>query len=114
MKQYERGVTGEQIAEQWLCQQGMSCLDRRYRAQDGEIDLVMEDRDMLVFVEVKYRPEGHAGDGLKAVHRSKQRRTMHAAMGWLVAHGQTDRQVRFDAVEITSDGIRHVPNAWMG
>lgn len=113
MKQYERGIAGEQAAEQWLCSQGMTCLDRRYRAQDGEIDLVMQERDIIVFVEVKYRPHGHTGDGLMAVTKAKQRRTTHAALAWLVHHQQTASAVRFDVIELTMDGIHHVPNAWM-
>lgn len=112
MKQYDSGVRGEQAAEQWLCQQGMTCLDRRYRAADGEIDLVMQDHDMIVFVEVKYRPTGHAGDGLFAVTKSKQRRTTHAALAWMVHHQMMNASVRFDVVEITHDGVAHVRNAW--
>ena len=51
MRQYESGLSGEAQAERWLTQQrGMTCLERRYRALDGEIDLIMRDGDFLVFV----------------------------------------------------------------
>ena len=52
---YETGVRGEEIAEAYLTQMGMRCLERRYREKPGEIDLIMEDGECLVFVEVKTR-----------------------------------------------------------
>lgn len=112
MKQYEAGVHGEAAAEQYLTGQGMTCLARRYRAEDGEVDLVMEDGAFLVFVEVKARPRSRAGSGLMAVTPAKQRRLAHAAMHYLMENSWTARAVRFDVIEITMDGICHVPNAF--
>lgn len=112
MKQYESGINGEELAEAYLCQQGLKILDRRYRAEDGEIDLVLLDGACIVFAEVKYRPQGRAGSGLGAITLSKQRRMTHAAQHYLLEHDLGDTPVRFDAVEITRDGILHVPNAF--
>ena len=53
--QYNTGLTGEMLAEQYLVEQGMSVITRRFRGGDGEIDLVMLDGETVVFVEVKYR-----------------------------------------------------------
>ena len=50
MTQYKSGVIGEKLAEDWLVKRGMICLDRRYRAANGEIDLIMQDRAFIVFV----------------------------------------------------------------
>ena len=50
MKRYDSGVLGERLAEEWLTAHGMACLDRRFRAADGELDLVMHDGRFLVFV----------------------------------------------------------------
>lgn len=113
MKQYDKGLSGEQLAENYLSDQGMLCIARRYRGQDGEIDLIMRDTETIVMVEVKYRPNGRAGAGLLAVTPSKQRRMLHAAQSFLLEREWMDVPVRFDVVEITSDGILHIPNAFI-
>lgn len=111
-RSYDAGLTGEAAAEAFLQQIGMTLLEKRYRAQDGEIDLIMLDGEILVFVEVKYRPHGDSGAGLSAVTRSKQRRMTHAAMDYLQKREYFEHPVRFDVVEISRDGITHVPNAF--
>ena len=113
MKQYKSGLNGEALAEAYLCRQGMSMLARRYRAEDGEIDLILLDGETIVFAEVKYRPGSHTGAGLVSITAAKQRRMAHAAMKYLIDNGYTDHSVRFDAVEITRDGILHIPNAFL-
>ena len=113
MTRYETGLGGEQRAERWLSERGMTCVARRYRAEDGEIDLVMLDGGTVVFVEVKARPEGRAGSGLMAVSRAKQRRMTHAATAFLMERGWLERPARFDVLEISADGVLHVPNAFI-
>lgn len=112
-KQYDTGLSGEQIAEMHLCAQGMTVIARRYRGGDGEIDLVMQDGETIVFVEVKSRPGSAAGSGLMAVTPAKQRRMTHAALAFLLEREWMDRLVRFDVVEITRAGVLHIPNAFM-
>lgn len=111
-KQYDTGLHGENAAEQYLLQQGMTTVTRRYRGEDGEIDLIMRDGAVLVFVEVKSRPHSIAGSGVLAVTPAKQKRMIHAATAFLVAHDWLDRPVRFDVVEISRSGILHIPNAF--
>lgn len=113
MKQYESGLSGEALAEQYLCRKGMRAIAHRYRGADGEIDLIMEEGETIVFVEVKARPKGQAGSGFMAVTPAKQRRMSHAAMCFLLEREWLERPVRFDVVEITRDGILHIPNAFM-
>jgi len=111
--QYNTGLSGEQIAEDFLVQQGMQTITRRYRGGDGEIDLIMLDQDVIVFVEVKSRPGGQRGSGVMAVTPAKQRRLSHAALAFLVEREWTERFVRFDVIEISRAGILHIPNAFM-
>ena len=113
MKQYETGLSGEAQAEKHLVAQGMQTICKRYRGSDGEIDLIMQDGESVVFVEVKFRPGSQAGSGLMAVTPAKQRRMTHAALTFLLEREWMDRQVRFDVVEISRTGILHVPNAFM-
>ena len=110
---YETGIHGEEIAEQFLVSQGMRCLERRYREKAGEIDLIMEEGETLIFVEVKARfADQERGNGLRAVTPAKQKKIARCAMLYLMRQGWTNRYTRFDVIEINRDGILHVPNAF--
>ena len=110
---YETGIQGEEIAERFLAEKGMICLERRHREKTGEIDLIMEDQGTLVFVEVKARFSfRQAGQGLSAVTPAKQKKIARTATIYLMKHGWLRRDLRFDVVEINQDGILHIPNAF--
>lgn len=105
---FETGLLGEMRAARYLKKQGMRIVQGRYRVPGGEIDLIARDGETLVFVEVKYRPKGHIGDGMRAIDREKLRCVRRAAAVYLSAHPCGN--VRFDAVEITAAGVRHWKN----
>ena len=107
---FSKGLLGEARAARYLKKQGMRLLSMRYRAAHGEIDLIMRDGETLVFVEVKYRPDGMIGAGTTAVDADKRRRVRQAAESYLHAHPA--QSVRFDIVEITRSGIRHLRSAF--
>ena len=111
-RRYASGVAGEEAAEKYLAAKGMTCLERRYRAMDGEVDLIMRDGETIVFVEVKARPRGRHGTGLMAVTPAKQRRIVHAAGAYLMSGELFGTPIRFDVVELCADGLFHVPNAF--
>ena len=109
---YQTGLNGEDFALQYLLHKGMLLLAKRYRASDGEIDLIMQDGHFLVFVEVKYRPRGRRGDGLLSISPGKQRRILHATTVYYSKLQDFSLQPRFDVVEITADGLCHLPDAF--
>ena len=110
---YETGLLGEEIATQWLEEHyGMRLLESRYKTNAGEIDLIMMDRETVVFVEVKTRLNAAPGTGMLAVNRSKQNRIARAAALYLIGRGWQDRPVRFDIAEVTGYDVMHVPNAF--
>ena len=109
----DKGLSGERQALAYLQQFGMRPVCQRYRCPYGEIDLVMLDGECLVFVEVKLRARGRKNDGDSAVTMSKQRRLIRAARSYLGQH-PTELPVRFDIVEITGEGVFHLPNAFEG
>lgn len=104
------GWLGELRAAQYLKKRGMRILARRFRAGRGEIDLIAREERTLVFVEVKTRVKGTIGEGAQAVNREKRRRIQSAARAYLTFHPADS--IRFDVVEISAAGIRHIPNAW--
>lgn len=110
---YFKGLAGEDVAAEYLGAKGMVLLKKRYHSPFGEIDLVMQDGDILVFVEVKSRPNSRVHSGEYAVNPAKQKRIIQTARCYL-AQEQWQGVVRFDILEITADGIRHLPNAFEG
>ena len=73
------GTEGERIAERYLKKKGFTILERNYRCPIGELDLIVLDRRVVVFVEVKTRSDGRFGSPLESVHRHKQKRMIKAA-----------------------------------
>lgn len=79
----------------------MRPIEKNYRERFGELDIIMRDRDCLVFVEVRYRADNRRGGGLASVTRSKQRRLIRAAQGFLKRHAAYRRlPSRFDVVAV--------------
>jgi putative endonuclease len=86
-------------------------LDRNWRCQAGEIDLVVAAAGTVVFVEVKARASDRYGSASLAVDRRKQGRLRVLAARWLAEHGHHG-DVRFDVVAITGTVVDVVPNAF--
>ena len=99
-----RGAAAERLAGAWLRRRGLRPLEVNYRCRAGEIDLVMRDRNTLVFVEVRYRGRGSFGSGAESVNRTKQLRLIKAASRYLQQHPQwADGLCRFDVVSLSGD-----------
>ncbi len=96
-------VLGESEAERTLRNRGMRVLERRYRRRFGEIDLIAEEGDRIVFVEVKTRRGSGFGRPAEAVTPLKQRRLARVALAFLQRMGWLDRPCRFDVVEVHVD-----------
>lgn len=77
------GQAAEDEALAWLSKQGMVLVERNFRCKGGEIDLVMRDGDMLVFVEVRKRADGRHGGAAASITAAKQARLIVAAQVFL-------------------------------
>ena len=99
----ELGRYGERMAARFLAKKGYRVLERNYHASHNEIDLIVEDREYIVFVEVKARSRSTLdtayGTPASAVTRSKQLRLIQAAYAYLSDH-PTQKQPRMDVLEI--------------
>ncbi|HVV30977.1 MAG TPA: YraN family protein [Mycobacteriales bacterium] len=98
------GRYGEQLAVRHLQAAGLVVLDRNWRSTDpavrGELDLVLQDRDAVVFCEVKTRSSTAYGTPAEAVSRVKQARLRRLARAWLEQHRDGWAEVRFDVVAV--------------
>ncbi|MBI5202615.1 MAG: YraN family protein [Elusimicrobia bacterium] len=106
------GLAAEGRAAEYLRNRGYRILERRFRTKAGELDLVAEDGEEIVFVEVKARASGDFGGPEGAVTGEKQRRLVRAAEFYLSLRGKEEAPSRFDVVAVTPEGIRHHPDAF--
>ena len=111
------GQEGEETAERYLLQKGYRIVAKNLRTSLGELDLVAEDGDVLVFVEVKARRTTDFGGAVHAVHRQKQTQLVRLAAQFLARHHWSNRPCRFDVVLLQSSqtaGVQvdHIQNAF--
>lgn len=99
------GAAFEQRACAELQRAGLKLLARNYTTRYGELDLVMLDRDIVVFVEVRHRLTSSRGGAAASIDAGKQAKLIKTAELWLAANSQhANRACRFDVV--TYDGPR--------
>lgn len=93
------GRWGESLAAAYLGKKHYSLVACNYSTRYGEIDLIVQNRKYLVFVEVKLRKSADFAEAMEFVDRKKQDRLRATAALWLSQH-ETALQPRFDVVEI--------------
>jgi putative endonuclease len=94
------GKTGEKLAAAHLVEAGYRIIEQNYHCCFGEIDIVAEEKDTLVFVEVKSRRSDAYGSPQLAVGREKQKKISRIALHYLSEHHLRHRPARFDVVAV--------------
>lgn len=98
------GEAAEQMACEYLLEQGLTLLGQNFRTRRGEIDLIMQDNTDLVFVEVRFRQSTRFGSAEESITRQKCERLTAAALGYMQHQHYGENQVaRFDAVAISPE-----------
>lgn len=111
----ERGAAAEGAARRHLERNGLRWIESNYRCRWGEIDLVMRDRDTLVFVEVRYRRSSRFGGAAGSVDARKRDRLRRAAADYLGRMRGTQPAARFDVVALgPDDRIEWIESAFDG
>lgn len=108
----QTGYEGEGKAARFLRQNGYRILTRNFAAAGGELDIVAQYKNTLVFVEVKARASAAFGGPAAAVTRTKQQRITRAAMQYLKAKSPKFDSIRFDVICVLPDKLEHIPNAF--
>jgi putative endonuclease len=108
------GRYGERVAARHLTEQGMVLLDRNWRCDAGEIDLVLREGDVLVVCEVKTRTSDDCGTPHEAITAEKLERLQRLALLWAEAHGVRPAETRIDLVAVHQPPrgaalVEHVP-----
>lgn len=118
-KSNELGAWGEEKAARFLEQQGFRVLKRNFHSRFGEIDLIAETDEYLVFVEVRLRKTTRFGAPEETVDARKQQKLRLTAEAYLQRY-PTNKQPRFDVVALyAKDGmdtrplpVKHIKNAF--
>ncbi|KEA65400.1 putative endonuclease distantly related to archaeal Holliday junction resolvase [Marinobacterium lacunae] len=112
MDRKQSGKDAEKAAERFLNQQGLRTILRNAYCRMGEIDIVMQDQDTIVFVEVRKRKNSRYGGAAQSVDYRKQRKLIQAARYLMIRHPQWDNQpCRFDVIAF-DDEPGGKPPAW--
>ena len=112
------GQNGENIAADYLQEQGYTILERNLSCRYGEVDLVAEQGDRLYFVEIRYRSNASFGSALDSVTLAKQRKIRSTATYWLNQKPEWQNRVPFLSVltlDEEADGhlkIEFLPDAF--
>lgn len=105
METQRKGNLAETLARQWLETQGLKYVESNYSAKTGEIDLVMQQCSMLVFVEVRYRKrnasDSNYGGAVASVDHRKQRKLVQTAKRYLQQRRLGSLAARIDVLDIS-------------
>jgi len=107
--QQRLGRLGEDRALAHLQTQGLTLLERNFLCKSGELDLIMLEGPMLVFVEVRRRASSRFGGAVYSVTPAKQQRLLRAAQYYLLRH-KIPPPCRFDLVTIDDEKLSWIQN----
>lgn len=110
------GNDGENRAAAFLESKGFSIIERNWRTNRGEIDIIAFKNDILVFVEVKTLPNGTLDMIQRELNNQKRQRILKTSKRFLLNHRQySNSYVRFDVIVIDMPGLEpvyHIENAF--
>ena len=111
----ELGAFGEQLAANYLRKHNYNILERNYRFQRAEIDIIAQKDDQLIIVEVKTRNSDFFGDPQDFVTSSKIKLLVKAADEYIISN-DLDLEVRFDIIAVLKnkdlERLEHFENAF--
>ena len=116
MNRWRKGREGERRAEQYLSARGYTVLERNFRSRRGEIDLIAEKEDRIIFVEVKNWGYLERSDLEYAIDRRKQERIVATSRYYLHTHPEFQRKrFGFDVILVSPNTPRvvHYENAFV-
>lgn len=113
IKKREQGFSAENDVRAYLEKQGLIFVTANYYSHFGEIDLIMQDKDYLIFIEVRMRKSATLLSALETIDKRKQQRIRKTAICYLQANRLLDKtNCRFDIVTVEKGEINWLKNAF--
>ena len=108
-KKRKIGDIGEEIACKYLRKKDYKILDRNFLKSFGEIDIIAQDGNRLVFIEVKARSTENFGIGRDAIDDEKLRKIKNASIFYIKRNVKYQPLIRYDLIEILGNDVaRHL------
>ena len=104
------GILGERLVAGYYQDNKYKLSTMNYRTRFGEIDVIAQKKNLIVFVEVKTRKNDKFSKAMEAVTYSKQQKIKSAAVQYLAEHNLEDVNVRFDVAEVYTQGDKPIIN----
>jgi putative endonuclease len=104
------GIKGEEMATVYLVKNGYQIITRNYYTRYGELDIICEKNNTIIFVEVKTRTSTRYGLPQEAVTNQKKAHLKKAAMIYLNSLNKRYREIRFDVIAILITGVNNEIN----
>ncbi len=116
MKTQIRGKIGEDAAAKYLKKKGYTILERNFRKRFGELDIIAQKENKIVFAEVKTRSSTAFGMPSEYVNLKKQQKIIKTAQSYL-SEKNLDPEISFDVFEVIISGLKvislnHIENAF--
>jgi len=108
----KEGANAETLAADYLRQQNYHILERNFRINSGEIDIIAKDGNTICFVEVKMRRTTAFGIPSEAVAKPKMQKLIQVAFYYLKSKNLNNCKARFDVVAVTPSKIDLIKNAF--
>lgn len=112
-----KGNKGEALVRDYFLNKGFDFCESNYYSRYGEIDIILENNEYIVFVEVKTRKKQNFCRGIEAVNKNKKIKIIKTAFVYLL-NNLSKKQPRFDVAEVivnnkgTLETINHFENAF--
>lgn len=111
----KKGALGEEMAIKYLKSKGYKVIDRNYKTNIGEIDIITFKNDLLIFIEVKARTNINYGYPYEAVDWKKQEKIIKTSYIYMKHKNLDNYQIRYDIIEVFLQEkpiINHIENAF--
>ncbi len=103
MKRKELGDIGEELARKFLKKKGYRIHETNFRCREGEIDIIAEQKDYLVFIEVRTKTSSRFGSPEESVTFAKKEKLIASALAYMSSHKDLPDNWRIDFVGIELD-----------
>ena len=112
MNTHVLGTKGEILAKEYLQKQKYKILETNFSNSIGEIDIIAQENDVIVFVEVKSRESLRFGYPKEAITKYKQNKIRMVATAYLKFKRKLNSKVRFDCIEVLAGEVNHIKNCF--
>ena len=107
------GQAMEQKACDLLLAKGLYLITKNYYCPFGEIDLIMQDGNEIVFIEVRFRTHSDYGNAIESINYTKQQKLLKSATHYLQKNGLIDNiDCRFDVIGFSNSKIEWIKDAF--